>query len=399
MADFFHGVKLVEISDGISQVQVSSSSVIGVIGTAPDAKDEDFPLNTPVLITGSRVEAAKLGEKGTLPAALDGILSQCGALVVVVRVAEEKNEITDEESGETLSEFDEEKTIANFVGAVDSDGTYTGVNAFLATRSKLGVTLRILLAPEFSTTEVVQEMIKVAERLRAVIVADCPVASGEEVIKFVTDCASERVYAVYPQAINTKKQTVALSPYAAGVIARTDNETGFWCSPSNKSINGIIGLSKDIDFSLGDPACRANYLNEKNIATVINQNGYKLWGNRSTANEGSYKFLCVRRTADIIADLILRAHLWAVDRNIVKNYLTDVSESVNAFLANLKAQGAILDGKCFANKELNTAANIAEGKVYFDFQFTPAYPAEQVTFRAYLNADDVESILLENLGQ
>jgi phage tail sheath protein FI len=47
----------------------------------------------------------------------------------------------------------------------------------------------------------------------------------------------------------------------------------------------------------------------------------------------------------------------------------------------------------------NTAANIAEGKVYFDFSFTPAYPAEQVTFRAYLNNDDLESVLFENVGQ
>lgn len=95
----------------------------------------------------------------------------------------------------------------------------------------------------------------------------------------------------------------------------------------------------------------------------------------------------------------MQAHLWAVDRNIVKNYLTDVVESVNAFLADLKSRGAILAGKCFANKELNTAANIADGKVFFDFEFTPAYPAEQVTFRAYLKNDDIESLLLENLGQ
>lgn len=129
------------------------------------------------------------------------------------------------------------------------------------------------------------------------------------------------------------------------------------------------------------------------------QDGYRLWGNRSTINEGAYKFLCVRRTADIISDSILQSHLWAVDRNIVKNYLTDVTENVNAFLAKLKSQGAILDGKCVANKELNTAANITEGKVYFDFEFTPAYPAEQVTFSCYLNNDDVETILLENLAR
>ncbi len=199
--------------------------------------------------------------------------------------------------------------------------------------------------------------------------------------------------------MNTKNETVPASPYVAGVIARTDNENGFWVSPSNKTINGIVGLSKPIDFALGDSSCRANYLNEHNIATIINQNGYKLWGNRSTVGTGNYQFLCVRRTADIISDSILQAHLWAVDRNIVKNYLTDVTESVNAFLANLKSQGAILAGKCVANKELNTAANITEGKVYFDFEFTPAYPAEQVTFRAYLKNDEIETILMENLAQ
>jgi phage tail sheath protein FI len=82
----------------------------------------------------------------------------------------------------------------------------------------------------------------------------------------------------------------------------------------------------------------------------------------------------------------------------VKNYLIDVTESVNAFLASLKSQGAILAGKCYANKELNTATNIAEGKVYFDFEFTPAYPAEQVTFRAYLNNESIESVIFENLS-
>ena len=60
--------------------------------------------------------------------------------------------------------------------------------------------------------------------------------------------------------------------------------------------------------------------------------------------------------------------------------------------------GAILAGKCVANKELNSAVNISEGKVFFDFEFTPAYPAEHVTFRAYLNNENIETILLENLA-
>ena len=394
MPNFLHGVNVTEINEGISTVRTSSSSVIGVIGTAPDAIAADFPLNTPVLISGSLTEAAKLGTTGTLPAAVKGILDQTSALIVVVRVAE------GEASGEGNNAITAaEATITNVIGNVTADGIYTGVYAFLAAKSKLGLTPRILCAPGFAVKEVVTEMISIAGRLRAIIVADCPTnATNENLLQFVTDCSNARVYAVYPEVINTHNETAPASPYVAGVIARTDNENGFWVSPSNKTINGIIGLSKPIDFALGDSSCRANYLNEKNIATIINQNGYKLWGNRSTATEGAYKFLCVRRTADIIADSILQSHLWAVDRNIVKNYLTDVTENVNAFLSNLKSQGAILAGKCMPNKELNTAANIIEGKVFFDFEFTPAYPAEQLTFRAYLNNDNIETILMENLA-
>jgi phage tail sheath protein FI len=244
----------------------------------------------------------------------------------------------------------------------------------------------------------VVELVPIAERLRAIVVANCPTETDAAAITFSTACASQRVYAIYPQVINTRNETVAASPYVAGVIARTAKEQGFWCSPSNKVVNGIVGLSKPVDFTHGDGACKANYLNENGVATIINQDGYRLWGNHTTSSEPSYKFLCVRRTADIISDSILRAHLWAVDRNIVKNYLTDVTESVNAFLASLKSQGAILAGKCFANKELNTAANIAEGKVYFDFSFTPAYPAEQVTFRAYLDNSDIQSVIFENVA-
>ena len=85
---FLHGVTVTEVESGARTVSIASSSVIGVIGTAPEAEASDFPLNTPVLISGSYTEAAKLGATGTLPSALNGILSQSGATVVVVRVDE-----------------------------------------------------------------------------------------------------------------------------------------------------------------------------------------------------------------------------------------------------------------------------------------------------------------------
>ncbi|NKD84572.1 phage tail protein, partial [Haematospirillum jordaniae] len=100
---FLHGVEVLEIDAGPRPVRTVRSSVIGVVGTAPGADADRFPLNTPVLVTGSRTEAAKLGSDGSLPDALDGIFDQIGAVVVVIRVDKGKSDA---------------ETLANVVGGV-----------------------------------------------------------------------------------------------------------------------------------------------------------------------------------------------------------------------------------------------------------------------------------------
>ncbi|GFR08131.1 phage tail protein [Trichonephila clavata] len=93
---FLHGVNVIEVTSGARTVRTAKSSVIGVIGTAPDADEQKFPLNKPVLIAGSLKEAAKLGKTGTLPQAVSSIFTQVGATVVVIRVenADQEEEIT-----------------------------------------------------------------------------------------------------------------------------------------------------------------------------------------------------------------------------------------------------------------------------------------------------------------
>lgn len=116
---FLHGVNVIEITSGARAVRTAKSSVIGVIGTAPDADEQKFLLNSPVLIAGSLKEAAKLGKRGTLPSAVDGIFSQVGATVVVIRVEE------GEDSDEKLKE---EETLSNVIGGVDEEtGEYQGI--------------------------------------------------------------------------------------------------------------------------------------------------------------------------------------------------------------------------------------------------------------------------------
>lgn len=468
---FLHGVEVIDIDGGARPISTVKSSVIGIVGTAPDADPLAYPLNTPVLVAGSRIEAAKLDMTGlglgTLPSALDSIFDQCGAVVIVVRVAKEATESA---------------TLANMLGGVDPvTGQYKGVHALRAAQSALGYQPRLLCAPGFTHLRVtggvvtlsgaagsgytdgsyalaasggtggsgaaatvtiaggvvtkrtitnsgsgysvaptftlsgagagtgatfvpglgnagnavVAELVGIADRLKATIFADGPSTNDAAAIAYAGDFGSKRVFVIDPKVLKTENGVLVTqfaSAGAAGIQARIDNDLGFWWSPSNQLFNGIQGTERPIDFTLGDANSRANMLNEKKVATIIREDGYRLWGNRTLSSDPKWAFLCVVRTADIINDSLLRAHLWAVDRGITKNYMTEVVEGVNAYLRHLTAIGAILGGKCYADPDLNTPLQIAQGKVYFDFDFTPVYPAEHITFRSHLVNDYIKEI-------
>ncbi len=399
MADtFLHGVEVIELDSGSRPIQTVTSSVIGLVGTAPMG-----PVNTATLISGSLTEAvATFGPETdgyTIPTALAGIMDQTGAVVVVINVADPDNsDHLDDDDALDPSLI----TNSDIIGTITTEGNYTGVQALLAAQSECAVTPRILIAPgythektESASNPVVAALLTVAERLRAITIADCPNSTKTDAVNYVSDYGSERLFCIYPWVRVYKNDEIVDEPASAriaGLLAKSDNERGFWWSPSNTTINGIVGISKPVDFALGDSACVANYLNENKVATIIQQDGYRLWGNRTTSGDTKWCFISVRRTADMINDSLLRAHLWAVDRNITKTYTEDVCNGVSTYLRYLKNIGAIIGGSCWADSAINTADQIQLGKVTFDFDFTPPYPAEHITFRSRLTSDYLEEI-------
>lgn len=457
---FLHGVEVLQIDTGARPISTVRSSVIGLIGTAPDADATKFPLNTPVLVA-SQSDYATIGATGTLKSALDLIYAQAGAVVIVIRVTAGAND---------------EATITNVVGGINATtGAYEGVYDFLAAENAVGFAPRVLIAPGFThqrhsngilsipvTTQgsgyttapavtisapaaggvqatavavlgtganagkvisititnpgtnytsaptvtiaaptsgtqavagtatrgtvrnrVLAELLSIASRLRAVVIADGPNTTDADAIQIKNDFGSDRIYVVDPWVLVGGVATPSSSA-VAGLINKVDNERGFWWSPSNNEIAGIEGTARAIDFALGDYTSRANLLNEQKIATIIREQGFRLWGNYTLSVDPLYAFLSVRRTADMINESILRGHLWAVDRCITATYLEEVQESVREYLRSLKARGAILGGDVWVNPELNTPTSIASGQVFFDFEFTPPYPAQRVTFRSHL---------------
>jgi phage tail sheath protein FI len=303
-------------------------------------------------------------------------------------------------------------TQAAAAGGTDATtGAYTGVQALLAAASVAGVTPRILCAPGFTgiktgttANAAIAALSSVADKLRAVIVADGPSAAAGPLttdaaaISFRNDWGSKRIFLVDPGVIRLNpatgvNDTEPASAYVAGAIANRDATDGFWFSPSNQVLSGVLGTNRPVDFAMGDYSSRANLLNQNDIATIIYKDGYRLWGNRTCSADPQWAFLSVVRTADMINDAILASFLWAVDRNITKTFLSDVVESVNAYLRSLQAQGAIIDGRAWADPERNTAATIAAGQIYIDFDFAPPCPAERITFRSFINNNYLEEVL------
>jgi hypothetical protein len=372
---FLHGIEVVDIDDGIRPVQTARSSVIGLVGTAPAADATLFPLNTPVMIITPRT-AAGLGTTGTLPAAIRLIHAQgIAPVIVVIRVPD-----VADDPDTTVNE----RLAAVIGGTNPTTGERTGIATLLSARGTVGVTPRILLAPGFSQYKTVADaLIGVAQQVRGVALIDGPNTTSSAAITYRRQFGSDRAYIIDP-AVIIDGQTLPASPAVAGLMARIDNERGFWWSPSNNPILGVTRAARAVDFELGNANAEANLLNEEGVATLVNEQGLRLWGNRTASSDPKWAFLSVRRTADMIHQALLQAHLWAVDRAIGRAYVRDVQEGVNAYLRHLKSLGAILGGRCWLDEELNSPANIAAGKVYFDFDFTPPYPAERVTFRSHL---------------
>ena len=76
----------------------------------------------------------------------------------------------------------------------------------------------------------------------------------------------------------------------------------------------------------------------------------------------------------------MRAHLWAVDRNISRGYFEEVTTQVNAYLRQITTLGAIAGGLCSRDGDLNSPQSIRNGEAYFRLELTPSYPAEHIVF-------------------
>ncbi|NER58902.1 phage tail sheath family protein [Pseudomonas sp. MAFF212428] len=372
MSGFFHGVTVTNVDTGARTIALPSSSIIGLVDTFSEGVSASAKYNDLVLITSEREAIAAFGSDSAITRACQAIYRRAKAVIVACGVAKVADAA--------------EQTSA-IIGSVEADGKRTGLQALLDGKSRFNAQPRLLVTPKHSATQAVgTALIALADKLRGLAIIDGPGTTDEAALAYAENFGAKRAFMVDPGVQywdTTANATVdaASSAWVAGLFAWTDNEYGFWASPSNKEFVGITGTTRSIEFLDGDETCRANLLNNANITTIIRDDGYRLWGNRTLSSDPKWAFVTRVRTLDIVMDAILYGHKWAVDRSITATYVKDVTEGLQAFMRDLKAQGAIINFEVFADPELNSASQLEQGKVYWNIRFTDVPPAENPNFR------------------
>lgn len=371
-ADYHHGVRVVEINEGTRPIRVIDTSIIGLVATSTDADAVAFPLDTPVLVTNVQTAIGKAGTLGTLAKALDAIADQTNTIVVVVRVA---------------PGVDDAATNTAVIGTTTPDGKYTGMKALLSAQSQLGVKPRILGCPGLDTLPVATELAGLAQKLRGfAYVSANGCATKEAAVTYRENFGQREVMVIWPDFTAWDTVANASAPASAvaralGLRAKLDNEIGWHKSLSNMPVNGVTGLSKDIFFDLQDPATDAGYLNAADVTTLIRRDGYRFWGSRTCSADPLFAFEPYTRTAQVLADTMAEAHMWAVDLPMNPTLIKDIIEGIRAKFRELKALGYIIDGDCWYDPEPNTKEVLKSGKLYIDYDYTPVPPLENLLFQ------------------
>lgn len=371
--DYHHGARVLEINEGTRTITTVSTAIVGMVCTADDADAAAFPLNTPVLLTDVLAASGKAGETGTLARSLDAIADQAKPVTVVVRV----------EQGDTEAE-----TTTNIIGGVDTTtGKKTGMKALLAAQSLLGVKPRILGAPGHDSKAVATELLSVAQSLRAFAYLSaygCKTVS--EAISYRENFSQREAMLIWPDFLSWDTVTNAdakafATARALGLRAKIDQQTGWHKTLSNVGVNGVTGISADVFWDLQDSATDANLLNKNDVTTLIRKDGYKFWGSRTCSDDPLFQFENYTRTAQVLADTMAEAHMWAVDMPLHPSLAKDILEGIKAKFRELKSAGYIIDGNAWIDDAANDKDTLKAGKLVIDYDYTPVPPLENLLLR------------------
>lgn len=152
----------------------------------------------------------------------------------------------------------------------------------------------------------------------------------------------------------------------------------FTKSLSNVPVPSVAGIKYPRTWDLEDKNTEVGYLNSKDVTSVICFDGFRFWGNRTTSTDPRFAFETVTRTAQFLLDTIIKGSFAFIDKPLTPVLAKDIIESINAKLREYVARGWLIGANCYYNQALNNPSDLAQGKLYIDYDYTPVPTLENL---------------------
>ncbi|MGP4725553.1 phage tail sheath subtilisin-like domain-containing protein [Agrobacterium deltaense] len=224
----------------------------------------------------------------------------------------------------------------------------------------------------------------VTPKIRARAYISGPNTTNAEALRFRRTINGGRILVIDPKVIKNVNGVPVTKPVAAvfagvrsRVVASSEGVSG---SVSNKIIRTIDGVARTIMYPDD-----SNYLNENQVATIINERGgFRTWGSRLATDDPIWQFDNVRATADMINESLEDIYFAYVDRKFTKANMKMMIEDGNAALRVFKNNDDILGGRCWF-PALNDPTLMANGKIFLHVEFEPVAIMEQIHITTHRN--------------
>lgn len=284
---------------------------------------------------------------------------------------------------------------ADIVGGVNvSTGKETGLEVVRQVFPKLGLTPGLILAPRFSKNPVVA----------AAMQAKCKDLNGAFNVNCIIDIDSGLTGARKYADVKTVKESQGVSSadalavwlygkvgdviysgsaLAGALTAYTDaaNDDTPNVSPSNKTLPITSACLEDGTDVLLDQE-QANEVNGVGVATWLNINGFRLWGNNTAAypatSDPKDRWFAVKRFFHWTGNSFILTYFSRVDSPTNRALIDAIVDS-----ENVRGNGFVSRGVCAAyriayNAEENPKTDLINGKIVFHQYLTPYPPAEEI---------------------
>lgn len=165
---------------------------------------------------------------------------------------------------------------------------------------------------------------------------------------------------------------------AAALRAQLDEQVGWHKSISNVPVTGVTGISKPLTWDLEDPDTDAGYLNANQITTLIQNQGFRYWGNRNCSSDPRFSFEVATRTAQTVLETLVEGCFPFVDQPLTPSLAKDIIDSIQAKLTEFVSTGRLIGASVWYDEAQNSTEGLSQGQMWIDYDYTPVPTLENL---------------------